>query len=106
MKPAPSRATLQKFVIYFLKLGTLGFGGPIALAGYMQRDLVDQRGWIAPDDYKQGLALAQVALGPLAGQLAIYLGLVRGRVVGANLVVIALVASSFVMGLALLALSL
>src|SRR5206468_7089525 len=101
MKPAPSRATLQEFVIYFLKLGTLGFGGPIALAGYMQRDLVDQRGWIAPDDYKQGLALAQLAPGPLAAQLAIYLGWVRGRVLGATLVGIAFVAPSFLMVLIL-----
>jgi len=57
MKPQPTPATLWDFVRYFLKLGTLGFGGPIALAGYMQRDLVDERGWIAPDAYKQGLAL-------------------------------------------------
>jgi len=104
MKPAPSRATLQEFVIYFLKLGTLAFGGPIALAGYMQRDLVDERGWIAPDDYKQGLALAQLAPGPLAAQLAIYLGWVRGRVLGATLVGIAFVAPSFLMVLALSAL--
>jgi len=104
MKPAPSRATLQEFVIYFLKLGTLGFGGPIALAGYMQRDLVDERGWIAPDDYKQGLALAQLAPGPLAAQLAMYLGWVRGRVLGATLVGIAFVAPSFLMVLILAAL--
>ena len=104
MKPVPARATLREFVIYFLKLGTLGFGGPIALAGYMQRDLVDERGWIAPDDYKQGLALAQLAPGPLAAQLAIYLGWVRGRVLGATLVGIAFVAPSFLMVLALSAL--
>ena len=104
MKPAPARATLWDFVLYFLKLGTWGFGGPIALAGYMQRDLVDERGWIAPDDYKQGLALAQLAPGPLAAQLAIYLGWVRGRVLGATLVGIAFVAPSFLMVLALSAL--
>ncbi|PYO84743.1 MAG: chromate transporter [Gemmatimonadetes bacterium] len=104
MKPVPARATLREFVIYFLKLGTLGFGGPIALAGYMQRDLVDGRGWIAPDDYKQGLALAQLAPGPLAAQLAIYLGWVRGRVLGATLVGIAFVAPSFLMVLVLSAL--
>src|SRR5881394_1736747 len=104
MKPVPTRATLREFIRYFLKLGTLGFGGPIALAGYMQRDLVDERGWIAPDDYKQGLALAQLAPGPLAAQLAIYLGWVRGRVLGATLVGIAFVAPSFLMVLALSAL--
>jgi chromate transporter len=101
---APTRPTLWEFVLYFLKLGTLGFGGPIALAGYMQRDLVDERGWIAPDDYKQGLALAQLAPGPLAAQLAIYLGWVRGRVLGATLVGIAFVAPSFLMVLVLAAL--
>src|SRR5467141_3207831 len=104
MKPVPARATLLEFVIYFIKLGTLGFGGPIALAGYMQRDLVDQRGWIAPDDYKQGLALAQLAPGPLAAQLAIYLGWVRGGVTGATLVGVAFVLPSFAMVLAISAL--
>ena len=104
VSPAPPRVTLWEFVLYFLKLGTLGFGGPIALAGYMQRDLVDERGWIAPDDYKQGLALAQLAPGPLAAQLAIYLGWVRGRVLGATLVGIAFVTPSFLMVLVLAAL--
>src|SRR5216110_1783083 len=101
MKPVPARATLREFVFYFLKLGTLGFGGPIALAGYMQRDLVDERGWIAPDDYKRGLALAQLAPGPLAAQLAIYLGWVRGGVAGATLVGLAFVLPSFVIVLGL-----
>ena len=100
---APTRAPLREFVLYFLKLGTVGFGGPIALAGYMQRDLVDERGWIAPDDYKQGLALAQLAPGPLAAQLAMYVGWVRGRVLGATLVGIAFVAPSFLMVLVLAA---
>src|SRR5437667_12738084 len=89
--------TLADLIRYFLKLGTLGFGGPIALAGYMQRDLVEERGWIAPEDYKQGLALAQLAPGPLAAQLAMYLGWVRGRLLGTTLVGIAFVAPSFLM---------
>jgi len=101
---APSRGTLRQFVLYFLKLGTLGFGGPIALAGYMQRDLVEERGWIAPEDYKQGLALAQLAPGPLAAQLAIYLGWVRGRVWGATLIAAAFIGPSFLMVLSLSAL--
>jgi chromate transporter len=96
--------TLADLLRYFLRLGTFGFGGPIALCGYMQRDLVERRGWIAPEDYKQGLALAQLAPGPLAAQLAIYLGWVRGRVLGATLVAIAFVLPSFVMVLALSAL--
>ena len=70
--------TFKDVLRYFLYLGTFGFGGPIALAGYMQRDLVEKRGWIAKKDYVDGLALAQLAPGPLAAQLAIYLGWARG----------------------------
>jgi chromate transporter len=94
---------LRDLVRYFIALGAFGFGGPIALAGYMQRDLVERRRWIAPDEYKQGLALAQLAPGPLAAQLTIYLGWVRFRVVGATAVAVAFVAPSFVMVLALAA---
>jgi chromate transporter len=68
------RYSLRELVLYFLHLGTTGFGGPIALVGYMQRDLVERRRWISLKDYKEGLALAQLAPGPLAAQLAIYLG--------------------------------
>ncbi|HEY6808557.1 MAG TPA: chromate efflux transporter [Gemmatimonadales bacterium] len=98
------RGSLRAFVLYFLRLGTIGFGGPIALAGAMQRDLVDDRRWIGADDYRQGLALAQLAPGPLAAQLAMYLGWVRGGGLGATLVAVAFVAPSFLMVLALSAL--
>src|SRR5205823_14875179 len=67
----------------------------------MQQDLVEQRGWISAQEYKEGLAFAHLAPGPLAAQLAIYLGWVRGRVPGATLVGIAFVAPSFLMGLVL-----
>ena len=96
--------TLRALVAYFVRLGTLGFGGPIALAGYMQRDLVERRRWISEQDYKEGLALAQLAPGPLAAQLAIYLGWARGRLVGATLVAVAFIAPSFLMVLGLSAL--
>jgi chromate transporter len=79
----------------------MGFGGPIALAGHMEQDLVEQRGWITAQEYKEGLAFAQLAPGPLAAQLAIYLGWVRGRVLGATLTGIAFVAPSFLMVLVL-----
>jgi chromate transporter len=102
--PALVPCTLRAFVLYFLRLGTLGFGGPIALAGYMQRDLVEERRWLSKQDYVEGLALAQLAPGPLAAQLAIYLGWVRGRVLGATLVGFAFVVPSFVMVLLLSAL--
>jgi chromate transporter len=95
---------LGDLVRYFLRLGSIGFGGPIALTGYMQRDLVEQRRWVAPRDYLEGLALAQLAPGPLAAQLAIYLGWVRGGVWGATLVGVAFVLPSFVMVLGLSAL--
>ncbi|MCP1171759.1 chromate transporter [Ralstonia chuxiongensis] len=93
--------TLRQLVLYFLRLGALGFGGPVALAGYMRRDLVEARQWITEADYKEGLALAQLAPGPLAAQLAIYLGCVHYRIVGATLVGIAFVLPSFLMVVAL-----
>jgi chromate transporter len=89
--------TLREFTLYFLRLGAFGFGGPIALAGYMQRDLVERRRWLSRQDYLEGLALAQLAPGPLAAQLAIYLGWVRGSVLGATLVGLAFVLPSFLM---------
>jgi chromate transporter len=93
--------TLRELLLYFLRLGALGFGGPIALCGYMQRDLVERRQWISKQDYVEGLALAQLAPGPLAAQLAIYLGWVRAGNLGATLVAAAFVFPSFVMVLAL-----
>src|SRR5438128_596547 len=96
--------SLSRFVGYFLRLGTFGFGGPIALAGHMQRDLVEERRWISKQDYVEGLALAQLAPGPLAAQLAIYLGWVRARVLGATLVSVAFILPSLLMVLAISAL--
>src|SRR2546422_5758499 len=93
--------SLGRFVGYFLWLGPVGFGGPIALAGHMQQDLVDERGWISREDYVEGLALAQLAPGPLAAQLAIYLGYLRAGVLGATLVGVAFILPSFLMVLAL-----
>jgi len=103
MNIAPERSTytLRQLVLYFLRLGALGFGGPVALAGYMRRDLVEARHWITEADYKEGLALAQLAPGPLAAQLAIYLGYVHYRIVGATLVGMAFVLPSFLMVVAL-----
>src|SRR5207245_10905115 len=89
--------SMRDLLLYFLRLGTFGFGGPIALAGYMQRDLVERRRWFSRQDYLEGLALAQLAPGPLAAQLAIYLGWVRARLLGATLTALAFVLPSFVM---------
>ena len=96
-----TRYTLGQLVRYMLRLGALGFGGPVALVGYMQRDLVESRGWITNEDFKEGVALAQLAPGPLAAQLAIYLGFVHYRLRGATLVGIAFVLPSFLMVVAL-----
>ena len=93
--------SLWQMVLYMLRLGTLGFGGPVALAGYMHRDLVEGRHWISEGDYKEGLALAQLMPGPLAAQLAMYLGYVHYRILGATLVGFAFVVPSFLMVLAL-----
>jgi chromate transporter len=93
--------TLGQMILYMLRLGTLGFGGPVALVGYMRRDLVERRGWITENDYREGLALAQMMPGPLAAQLGIYLGYVHYRLVGATLAGIAFVLPSFLMVVAL-----
>ena len=89
--------TLRQLVFYFLKLGTTGFGGPVALVGYMHKDLVENRKWISEEEYKQGLALAQLAPGPLAAQLGIYFGFVHYRILGATLAGIAFIIPSFIM---------
>src|SRR5450756_3229732 len=93
--------SLWQRVMYALKLGTLGFGGPVALVAYMHRDLVETRQWISESDYKEGLTLAQLMPGPLAAQLAMYLGYVHYRNLGATLVGIAFVVPSFLMVVAI-----
>lgn len=93
--------TLWQMAHYMLRLGTLGFGGPVALVGYMHRDLVEERKWISDADYKEGLALAQLAPGPLAAQLGIYLGYVHYRIWGATIAGLAFVLPSFFMVVAL-----
>src|SRR5215472_935451 len=96
--------TLRELLAYFLRLGTFGFGGPIALAGYMQRDLVEARRWVSRADYLEGLAFSQLSPGPLAAQLAMYIGWLRSDFSGATLVGIAFVLPSFLMAVAVAAL--
>ncbi len=93
--------SLWQLVSYMTKLGAIGFGGPVALCGYMHRDLVEERKWISEADYKEGLTLAQLMPGPLAAQLAIYLGFVHYRIAGATLAGLAFVLPSFLMVVAL-----
>ena len=94
-------ASLRALTGYFLKLGTIGFGGPVALIGFMHRDLVERRGWITEDTYKLSLALAQIMPGPLAAQTAIAIGYFEGGVLGATLVGLAFVLPSFLMVIAI-----
>ncbi|QDK80562.1 chromate transporter [Spirosoma sp. KCTC 42546] len=89
--------TKTDLVRYFLRLGTIGFGGPPALVSAMHHDLVMERQWISEEDYREGLALAQLAPGPLAAQLAIYLGYVHYSILGATLAGLAFVLPSFCM---------
>src|SRR2546428_2906830 len=102
--PAPSETvpcTMREFLSYFLRLGAFGFGGPMALAGHMQHDLVEKRRWISRQDYIEGLALSQLSPGPLAAQLAMYLGWVRAGRIGSTLVAAAFILPSLVMVLVL-----
>ncbi|HEY6184999.1 MAG TPA: chromate efflux transporter [Terriglobales bacterium] len=94
---------LRDLLVYFLRLGTFGFGGSIALAAYMQKDLVEERRWVSKSDYLEGLAFAQLSPGPLAAQLAMYIGWLRAGAMGTTLVGIAFILPSFLMALALAA---
>ena len=96
-----TRASLTDLVRYFLYLGTFGFGGPVALIGFMHRDLVERRRWIDEDEYRLGVALAQIMPGPLAAQLAIALGYFQRGVLGATAVGLAFVVPSFFMVIAI-----
>src|SRR5437773_2650213 len=99
-----SARTMRRLFLYFLRLGSFGFGGPIALAGYMRRDLVDARGWYSDDEYQQGLAIAQTMPGPLAAQLAMWLGYLERGARGALLVALPFVVPPFLLVTAVAAL--
>jgi chromate transporter len=96
-----TKVSLAALTKYFLRLGTFGFGGPIALTAAMQRDLVLSRRWVTVEEYKEGLALAQLAPGPLAAQLAMYIGWARWGLLGATVAGLAFVGPSFLMVLVL-----
>ncbi len=93
--------TLRGLVLYFLKLGAVGFGGPAALVGYMRRDLVEDRKVVDEDTYNLSIALAQIMPGPLAAQTAMAIGYFEHGVLGATLVGAAFIVPSFLMVLAL-----
>src|SRR5919199_2672186 len=104
MSEAHESVSLRDLVLYFLKLGAFGFGGPIALAGYMQRDLHEERGWITREEYQDGLAIAQTMPGPLAAQLAMWIGYIRHGLLGASLIGVLFVLPPFVVVVAVAAL--
>src|SRR5436309_12759764 len=82
---------------YYLRLGALGFGGPVALAGEMRRDLVERLGWVGEPEFVEGLAVSQTLPGPLAAQLAMWIGYIGARFVGATLSALVLVLPPFVL---------
>jgi len=91
---------LSRLVRYFLVLGSTGFGGPIATVGYMQRDLVEQRGWLDRQEFLNGVALGQTMPGPLAAQVTMWVGFLQRGALGALVVSLAFIAPSFLFVLA------
>ena len=79
----PERGTIRELVLYFLRLGTLGFGGPVALVGQMERELVSDRKWLTKDQMREAIAICQSLPGPLAIQVGIYISYLRGGFWGA-----------------------
>src|SRR5207245_3936013 len=77
------RIPFRRFFRYFLGLGAWGFGGPIATVGYMQRDLIERRQWLSREDFLDGVALGQTMPGPLAAQVAMWVGYLQGGAIGA-----------------------
>jgi chromate transporter len=74
---------LAELVRYFLRLGVLGFGGPVALVGQMERELVNDRKWVSKDEMRESIAICQSLPGPLAIQVGIYIAWLRGGFWGA-----------------------
>jgi chromate transporter len=98
------RVSLAALVGYFLRLGLTGFGGPVALANYMRRDLAENRRWIELTEYDEGLAIATACPGPLAYQLGVYCGYITHGLGGAHAVAIAFAAAPFFIVVAVAAL--
>src|SRR5271168_4820413 len=74
---------IRELVRYFLRLGTLGFGGPVALVGQMERELVTERGWLTKEEMREVIAVCQSLPGPLAIQVGIFISYLRGGFWGA-----------------------
>lgn len=93
----PAGPRFVAFLRYFLYLGTLGFGGPIATVGYMQRDLVEKRRWLDRQEFLDGVALGQTMPGPLAAQVAMWVGYLKKGALGALAITVPFILPSFLM---------
>jgi chromate transporter len=103
---APSRVRIRDLVRYYLRLGTLGFGGPVALCGQMERELVQERKWVTKEEMREAIAVCQSLPGPLAIQVGIFISYIRGGFWGAwaggwafilpNFVIVAALAALYV----------
>jgi chromate transporter len=94
---AAAAPTIWDFARYYLWLGTTGFGGPVALVGEMRRDLMEQRGWVSEKDFVEGMAIAQTLPGPFAAQLAMWIGYIKGGILGATICAVAFILPPFIL---------
>ena len=102
----PARVRIRDLVGYYLRLGTLGFGGPVALCGQMERELVQDRKWVTKEEMREAIAVCQSLPGPLAIQVGIFIAYIRGGFWGAwaggwafilpNFIIVATLASLYV----------
>ena len=99
--PAAKHGRLTELLFYFLRLGSIGFGGPVALVGQMERELVGERGWLTKEQMREAIAICQSLPGPLAIQVGIYVGYLRGGFWGAWIGGWAFIFPNFVMVAAL-----
>src|SRR5439155_389035 len=74
----PRRVPIRELVRYYLRLGLLGFGGPVALVGQMEREMVGERKWLTKEEMREGIAVCQSLPGPLAIQVGIWISYIRG----------------------------
>ena len=104
-KPA-TRVPIRVLALYYLRLGLLGFGGPVALVGQMEREMVGERKWLTKEEMREGIAVCQSLPGPLAIQVGIWISYIRGGFWGAwaggwafilpNFVIVTVLASLYV----------
>src|SRR5437660_8222084 len=82
-EPTKQRVPIRELVRYYLRLGLLGFGGPVALVGQMEREMVGEKKWLTKEEMREGIAVCQSLPGPLAIQVGIWIAYIRGGFWGA-----------------------